>query len=363
MSEIFNYISYDKVIHIDDYNKNQLIYNFSDVIFRTHISSHMSFFTPLGVFNNKIISLTNKQFSFLFQKYNNFLGNEYATELKNTYDKIQTNIIDNILTIDEPVFQFFDYESVNGTGHSYDLMFYLLYHYKINNLSSKLLVVESSNKYYNHTLEIIKKYFNIDYIYIKPCNTYLFKNFSCTRTYQNIFFNEVKNFININLIQPIINKYEEINETYYDDIIKIKYENPNSIDRLNISFKKTKLFNRFCSKKNIFDLNDVDDNEELKIYLLNKAKIIRINWGSAYYININYYLQNTQDKFISVIFHKNIMDESRFLNQISLNTFNQNMPGEYSANITNHVYNNWTFEGEKIENIKDTDEYILRTKI
>jgi hypothetical protein len=363
MSEIFNYISYNDIIHVDNYNNSPLFYAFSEVKFRTHISSHMNFFTPIGLHNNKIISLTNKQFSFLVQKYIHFLGNEYAIELKNTYDKINSTLSNDILTINEDVFQFFDYESINGTGHSYDLMFYLLYFYKTNNLTSKLLVVESNNKYYNSTLELIKKYFGVEYIYIKPYKTYLFKKFYCTRSYQNIFFNEVKNFININLIQPIINKYEGMNEKYYDNIIKIKYKNNNSIDRLNTTYEKTHLFNKFCFEKKIFDLNDIDDNEELKIFLINKAKNLIIAWGSNYYININYYLSNTQDKFISIIFHNNILDESIFISKINDNTFKQNMPSQYCSNITNQVYNNFIFKGEKLENISNIDDFVLRTNI
>ena len=154
-----------------------------------------------------------------------------------------------------------------------------------------------------------------------------------------------------------------MNEKFYDNIIKIKYKNNNSIDILNSSYEKTQLFNKFCSEKNIFDLNDIDDDEELKIYLLNKAKIIIINWGSTYYININYYLCNTDNKFISIIFHKNIMGESSFINAINYNTFKQNMPSQYCGNITNQVYNNFIFKGEKFENISNIDDFILRTRI
>ena len=256
MNNIFNYINYNDIIHLDKYDSKISLFKFDNIKFRTYNLDYINFQVPVGInINKKIISLTNKQLSFLIQKYFHFLGDNYANELKNNYDILKNVKNEEIIEIYDEVFQFFDYESVNSTSHSYDLMFYLLYHYKINNLKSKLLVVESSNKYYNSTLELIKKYFNIEYIYIQPYKTYLFKNFSCIRSYQNIFFNEVKNFININLIQPIINKYEGINEKYYDDIIKIKYENPNIIDRLNTSFIKTQLFNKFCSEKNIFDLN------------------------------------------------------------------------------------------------------------
>jgi hypothetical protein len=363
MSQIFNYISYDSIYHLDNYNNAPSTYRFSNVMFRTHVSSSTNFFTPIGIHNNKIISVTNKQLSFLVKKYHHFLGDGYAIELKNTFDKIQSSTIDDILTVNDEVFQFFDYESINGTVHSYDLMFHLLYYYKRNNLTSKLLVVESNNKYYNSTLELIKKYFDVEYLYIKPYKTYLFKKFSCTRSYQNIFFNHVKEFINVNLIQPIINKYTDINEKCYDNVIKIKYKNPHAIDRLDSSYERTPLFNKFCVEKNVFDLNDIDDNEELKIFLLNKAKIIITTWGSSYYININYYLCNTQNKFISVIYHNNIMPETSLLTKINASTLNQNMPGHYCANITNQVYNNCSFEGEKIENISNIDRFVALTRI
>ena len=129
-------------------------------------------------------------------------------------------------------------------------------------------------------------------------------------------------------------------------------------------------FLEFCFNKNIFDLNGVDDNEELKIYLLNKAKIIIINWGSTYYININYYLYDTKDKFISIIFHKNIlpeMDQVSCKNEIIFQNTNYikflNVDKSIHENVKNSVYNNWNFKGEIIDNIINIDEYILRTNI
>jgi hypothetical protein len=209
MTEIYNYITYDSIEQIDDYNSDTInIYNFNNVYFRAHISKYLGFCTPLGIYNNKIISITNKQFSFFVQKNGFFLGHEYANELQNTYNCINT-FDTSIICVEEEVFQFIDYEATNGTGHTYDLLFYLLYHYKLNNLKSKLIVLESSNKYYNNLLKLINNNYNVEYFYIKPQQTYLFKHFKCIRTYQNILFNEVKHFINESLIQPIIEKYDK----------------------------------------------------------------------------------------------------------------------------------------------------------
>jgi hypothetical protein len=365
MSDIFNYIEYNDIKHVDCYNNNEIsLFKFNNVKFRTYKSNYLNFQVQLGIeTDNKIISITNKQLSFLVHKYLHFLGHNYAVELKNNYEILKNEEQTNVIVIEDEVFQFFDYESVSSTGHSYDLMMYLLYHYTVNRLSSKLIVVETDNKYYNLTLKLLKDWFDVEYIFIKPNKTYLFKNFTCIRTYQNILFDYVKIFINKNLIEPIIKKYDQLNEIYYENIIKMKYVNPNNTNRLITSFEKTNLLTDFCKKNNIFDLNDIDGNEELKIYILNKANKIIIDWGSNYYININYYLQNTTDKFISLIFHTNIMPESSFITYTD-GIISQNMPGGFCANyIHNNVYNNWRFKGDVYHNITNIDEYILRTNI
>jgi hypothetical protein len=364
MSQIFNYIDYDNVLHVTDYNDEAILYKFSDVSFRTDISSYLNFYTPIGVLpNNKIISLTNKQISFLIHKLNHFLGDEYASDLKKTYNTIIIEKSDEQIIIEDGVFQFFDYESVNATGHSHDLMFYLLYFYKKHNLKEKLLVVESENKYYNSTLELIKKYFHVEYLFIKPNKSYFFKNFTCTRTYQNIFFHEVKKFINENLLVPIVNKYNNLDTKYYDNVIKIKYSNVDFINRLNTCFKKTQKLETFLKEQNIFDLNSIDDDEELKIYILNKANKIITNWGSTYHININYYLIDTNNKFISLIFHSNVMTERNFINNITSTRLKQDMPGWATGGFRDQIYNSFEFNGEIIDNIMNIDEYILKTTI
>ena len=361
MSQIFNYINNDKITHVDDYEGQIIIYNFKNVLFRTQISRILNFHTPLGVTEDKkIISITNKQLSFLINKYVHFISNEYAEELKNTYKNIINANYNEI--INEEVFLFFDYESISGTGHSYDLMFYLIYIYKLNNLNCKLLVVKSENKYYNSTLTLIKNLLKIEYIFIDPDKTYLIKNFNCARSYQNVFFNEVKEFINKNIIDPIIEHYDKLNTKFYKNIIKLKYANSSTLCRDNDNFLKTISFEKFLASNDVFDLNSIDDDSELKIYLLNKAETITVNWGSTYIININYHLKNTIKKKISVVIHKNI-GSTVMLQPISNNIFKQHMPSCYCANIMDQVYNIYEFEGEVLTNVLDIDDYISRTKI
>lgn len=359
MSTIFNFIDYNSINFVDNYDTPICIHTFTDVTFRTENSNYLNFYTSVGMCNNKIISITNKQFSFLVQKYIHFLGDQYAYSLQTTCQNIINTPISNIIKITEPVFLFFDYESINGTGHSYDLMFYLLYHYISNNCSAKLLVVKTDNNYYNITLSLIQKYFNIEYLYINENTTYMFSHFLCVRTYQNILFNNVKEFINKYLIQKIIDKYDQTNSVFFDSVIKIKPNNSNNLNSHSVNIP-THNFRLFCKNKNIFDLNTVD--EDYKIYLLNKATNIIVSGSSNYYININYYLNTTVNKFISIIYNENMRHESDRMFVYNGKYYTQHMPGHYCANIIDQIYNSWTFYGESVI-IKNLDDYVVNTKL
>ena len=353
---IYNYINKDDIIQIDDYNDEIKIFKLNNITFRTCKSDFYNFQLQLGMTDNKkIISITNRQLSYLVQKYHHNIGPKYAVDLGNHYETLK-NEKENVLIMDE-VFQFFDYDSVNGVAHSFDLMFYLLYHYKTNNLTSKLLVVYDDNKYYNRLLELIKQYFDVEFFFIHPNKTYMFKNFNCVRTYQNIFFNYVKKFININLIEPIIQKHDKLNTQYYDNVIKLHFNNSGNIRNGAESLNKTPKFEIFCKKNNIFDLSSIF-NEELKIYLLNKSRKITIDWGSNYYININYYLLHTNDKFISLISSTYMMPDRK----VTINA--NNMIQQYMnschcpENPADNIYNNFIFQGEMHDNIDNIDDYI-----
>jgi hypothetical protein len=57
------------------------------------------------------------------------------------------------------------------------------------------------------------------------------------------------------------------------------------------------------------------------------------------------------------------MSESNFISKNNNLFFKQNMPSQYCSNIMNQVYNNLYFNGEKIENITNIDDFILRTNV
>lgn len=362
---ILNYISNDEIIYVDNYDNLDIKINlFNNIKFRTYNSNYLNFQTQIGInTDNKIISSTNKQLSYLIQKWHHFLGDDYAIQLKNNFETLKNTNLDDFTIIEEQVFQFFDYESVSSTGHSFDLMFYLLYYYNNLNLGCKLLVVESNNKYYNSLLNLIKTYYNIEFLYIKEHTSYLFKKFMCIKTYQNVLFNHVKTFINDTLITNIINKYDKENIKYFDNVIKIKYNNNNTnlTNRFNQTFNKTDKLDLFIEKNKYFDLNNIDYNEELKIYYLNKSKNIIIDWGSSYYININYYLLNTNNKFINIIFHTNIMGERNFLINDNL-IVKQQLPDVFYTGVSEdcNIFSNFTFTGKIIDNISDINELLVK---
>lgn len=359
MSQIYNFISRNNILDVHDYSSKSEIKKFENVRFRIENSMYLNFHTPIGIYNTKIISTTNKQLSFLPAVLGHFLGDQYAGKLQDTYNNLIINTADDII-INDHVLQFIDYESISGTGHSYDLMFYILFMYKQYSLPLKLLVVKSDNKYYNGTLELIRKYFDIEYIYIETDRNYIIENLYCCQTYQNVFFNEVKQFINDNLIIPIIRKYDMLNSKSYNTVYKIKQYNNNDINRLHSAFIYTLNFNEKSKQNGWCDLESV--YEEYKIYLLNKASNIIITWGSAFYINIEYYLLSADNKFISLLFHDNISCESTYIINID-NLYKHYMPEWATSNIfRDQVYTTFKFNGEIIV-ASSLDKWVNSTKL
>jgi hypothetical protein len=121
-------------------------------------------------------------------------------------------------------------------------------------------------------------------------------------------------------------------------------------------------FDTFCKKNNIYDLNEIENNEELKIYIINKAENIIITWGSLYYININYYLLGSSGKFISLITHNNFGNNIPFF-YIDNNIIIQQMPHGFTGGITDQYYNLFTSSGEILYNISNINDYISQTKL
>ena len=150
-------------------------------------------------------------------------------------------------------------------------------------MKSKLLVIKSDNYFYNQSLISLKKHFNLEYIYLDFNKTYLFKNFYCTREYMYLQ-KETKKFIDKEYLGKIMKEYK--GKPYYDNIAIIKYVEKTNVSTLD-TFDKSKKFFDFCKKNKIVDLNINYKNDlEYKIYLINKAKKIIVNYYSPYIVNI-----------------------------------------------------------------------------
>mgnify|MGYP006267788465 CR=1 FL=1 len=338
--------------NVDDYNSPPRIHEFTDVLFRTGISTFHNFITPICVHDGKILSVSNKIYSFLPKKMGHNIDQSYMNELQITKNEINAT---NVEVISEPIFYFLDYEAVNGTGHSYDIMCYLLYHYKKNNLNCNLLVMNSDNVYYNKTLDLLKTWTGLTFTYVDFNKNYLIKNFKCIQTYQNILFPEVKEFLNENIIKPIISKYESLNFPFYKNICKVKYNNK---DQINKGSAPSDAFKKFLNDYHIKDIEDC--SEEYKIYLLNKADNVIVSWGSTYYINCNYYMLNN-DKYICVLFYKHYAPERQFLGSDG-NTIQQFMHDKYSGGIHNNVFSTFISRGCIIDDVDNLDDIIHKVK-
>lgn len=67
MGDIFRYIDYNAVNFVDNYDTPIRVHTYTNVKFRTENSNFLNFYTPVGISDNKIISITNRQLSFLVQ--------------------------------------------------------------------------------------------------------------------------------------------------------------------------------------------------------------------------------------------------------------------------------------------------------
>lgn len=293
-SPIFDNIDINKINFVDDYFGEKKIHYFTNVKFRITSSYSEPFkwrYSPVSIGeDNKIINISNKTLSyFTILNYTSF----DSTNINESYD-ILTNSQDFEI-VEEEVFQFFDCFPF-APVHNLDDTYNLLFSYKKNNLRGKLLVLESDNFFYNQCLSSLKKYFDLEYFYIKPSHNYFFKNYTCVRQYHWIQIDALE-FIQKNYISKICEDYSGIQ--FYESLSIIKYEDQKNCSTLDI-FEASEKFNNFQKEKNIFDLNSIVDNFEYKIYLINKSKFILSSFLSPFNVNIYKHCLETDKKFFFI---------------------------------------------------------------
>jgi hypothetical protein len=357
MTYLYTKFSKNEIDVKDDYSNSIQTHCLRNLLFMTGVSSENGFLTPIGLQNGKIQSLCNKQFYYIPEKMGGSCGKRYGDELFSIYDTLRTTPESDITVISEPVFYFLDFEAVNGTVHSYDLLFYLLYVYKQFNLSMPLVIPETTNVYFQSTCDLLQKYYNVSFLKVLPNKAYRFETCVCVRTYLNIFFLEVKDFLSRTLITPILQSFD--GTPRYERVAKVKVKPKGEIRTHQAVFQTSEVFEVYCNERKLHVL-DESLSEEEKIYYINTANEIIVCWGSIFYIYIDYYLKTTDDKYITVLFHKAMMPERKCLvhyNGRHYQQMNDTWPH------TDQVYTRLSFQGKVIDSLEtlDTLPFFLET--
>jgi hypothetical protein len=287
-SQMINVIGKDKINIVDDYFDDTKIHSFDNVKFRVttdHGSTWGRYQIALDD-NNKIINISNKLLSyFTIVNYPAF----NSDHILSGYNNLINN--NEFIFIDEEVFLFFDCFPF-APVHNLDDTYNLLYFYKKNNLKCKLLVINTDNFYYNQTLISLKKYFNLEYIYIDLDKNYKFKKFNCVRPHHWIQ-PEALDYIKENYVNKILE--DNKGKPTYDNISIIKIGHPTNCSGVD-TFSMTDEFLTLCKEKNIFDLNTLIDDIEYKIYVVNNAKNIIASYLSPFNVNIHKHCISTKEK-------------------------------------------------------------------
>ena len=340
---VFPELLKDKIISIDNYRNKQIIYKLNNIKYKLKYNPKDQknyIVSCLGIdSDNKIISITNKYLSYL--SIINFVPfNEDIENLTIIYNELVNDNTEE--TIEEDVFLFIDCFAY-AAFHNLDDIYNTLYIYKKNNMKCKLLVIKTTNFFYNQSLISLNKYFKIDYIFLDFNKNYLFKNLYITRQYC-FLQKETKQFIDNEYLRKIINNYK--GKPFFENIALIKYVDPTNISTWD-TFDKSEKFFEFCKKHTIVDININYKNDlEYKIYLINKAKKIIVNYHTIFNVNIYKHCIDLSNKEIFVI------------NGGNRQTI-QNIDFEFEK-IGDNLYNTYgrPMRGEVFNDIKTLDEVV-----
>jgi hypothetical protein len=293
MSPMINVIGKDKINIVDDYFNEERIHSFDNVKFRvtTDFNSTWGRYQVAVDSNNKLINISNKLLSyFSIINYPAFNSEHIMLGYNNLIKEKE------FVSIDEEVFLFFDCFPF-APVHNLDDTYNLLYFYKKNNLNCKLLVLKTDNFYYNQTLDSLKKYFNLEYIYIDFDKSYEIKKFKCVRPYHWIQ-QEALDFIKENYVKKILENNK--GKKTFENICIIKNGHPTNCSEID-TFAITNNFIQLCKDKDIFNINSLIEDIEYKIYVINNAKNIIVSYLSPFNVNIYKHCLSTKDKNFIVL--------------------------------------------------------------
>ena len=244
----------------------------------------------LGVYNNKILTLTNEWLYLIVTYYHNKKSTVVYDEIIHYYNNIisSSNSNTNIVNINENVIPFITSFST-GTIHGYCGLFYILMQY-INNLelykAHKILVYKNSQK---GILDIINFFINDkDIIYLEPETIYKFDSMIIIpnkyHTYSNSEFNnKVSGFIQDNIISKSLNKKTIL---IYPKICIMKSSISSNLTQDGI-FNNTDIIN-FCTKYDLVNIEPTNYNEIELIQIMNACEYFITSWGTTFLKNLIY---------------------------------------------------------------------------
>jgi hypothetical protein len=273
----------------------------------------------LGVYNNKILTLTNEWLYLIVIYYHTKVNIVTYNEIINYYNIITDSIKNNhnIVIIHENVIPFITSFST-GTVHGYSGLFYILMQY-INNLELykkyKILVYKNSQK---GILDIINYFISDkDIIYLDPENIYNFDSMLIIpnkyHTYSDLEFNnKVSTFIQDNIINSLtINKKTFL---IYPKICIIKSSISSNITQFGV-FNNDDIIN-FCSKYNLVSIEPTNYNEIELIQIINSCEYFITSYGTTFLKNFIYISDKCKKIIVLVygdIFIKQYEEEQNLL--------------------------------------------------
>lgn len=306
-SPIFQYIPISDIDIVDDYTSDIRLHEAKNAKFRIEEGLAKWVVTPIGLNeDNKIINITNLSLSYftIDTPFSLHPGVNYV-HVKIDENKATNNTVScynnlkkatKFEVIDEPVFSFvslFPYAS----GHNLDSMFNSTYMYHKFGLKCKILVLKTDNFYYNLTLTLLKKYFDLEYIFLEMNTNYKFDLLYCVRQYHYLL-EDAKHFISTHYLQKICSLHEELGTKHHDAVSIYKYGGNKNNNSNETCMQPTSKHEKY----GVHDITNLTDTDlELKIYLLNKAKLIIIAGDSAFRANITDQCISMQNKKIIMI--------------------------------------------------------------
>ena len=315
-SEMIKFIGVDNMNIADDYFQNEIIHSFRNVRFKVVNESISWVKLQLGLDENgKLINISNKLTSY-------FTLHNYSPYFKYSIFNLMNDLRNNFsepTIVEEEVFLFFDCFPY-ASQHNLDDIYNLLYQYKTNGETCKLLVLKSDNFFYNQTLLSLKKHFDLQYFYLDIGKNYHFEKIKFARPYHWIQ-NRPLDFIKKNYIKAILEEHK--GQKCYDNIYFLKTKqgvNCSNVD----TFEMTDSFLKLMKEKSFFSANSLIDDLEYKIYVVNSSKNIIINMESTFLINIYKHCFDTTNKNFLILNGGNTTTENmlKHFQQIGQNKYN-----------------------------------------